>query len=213
MRTYRVTAQPSAEPVTVAQVKRLLRIAESETYDDDDISDQISAARQWLERKTGHSLITQTVEMVSSLFDDVVGAPVSGVIAGSRLRIELMQGPVQAVSSVQIERATEQWVDLTETTQYVFVPSRGDNPAYIYFSEIDLAEWIGTTGAFGIYPAEWAQGPRVKVTYTAGYGDEGTDVPYNLREAVKRAAAFLYDNRSDPIPDSMLPADFIQWRL
>ncbi len=48
--------------------------------------------------------------------------------------------------------------------------------------------------------ASWP-GP-ITVTVTAGYGDAGSDVPGDLRLAMRIAIAAMYDNRG------MLPEDF-----
>src|SRR5215468_3162368 len=100
MRQFKVTVAPAAEPVNASEVKRLLRI--DFTDDDGDINDWIKAARQWIERKLGRALITQTVQLVSTLSDDLARAPLSGLLGGgASLAVELSPSPVLSVTTVE----------------------------------------------------------------------------------------------------------------
>jgi uncharacterized phiE125 gp8 family phage protein len=211
MRQYTVTVAPAVEPVTVSEVKRYLRVDFGE--DDEDISDFITAARQWLERKTGKALITQTVRLVATLTDELVHAPISGIIGfGSDLAVELTPAPAQSVTTVEIETSTNQWQTLVADTEWQLDNPSPDAPAYIALADWTLGYWTGTFTGIGVFPIE-RRGPRLRVTYIAGYGDAASDVPMNLREAVKMGAAHLYDCHNCPLPDSILPSDYIPYRL
>lgn len=211
MRTYKVTTPPTLEPVTPAQVKRLLRVSWGD--DDEDLAENITTARQWLEAKLGKALLTQTIQLIATLGEDAVRTPISGFIGRpSTLAVELSPGPVQSVATVELETATNVWQALTSGTEYLFVDSGPEAPALLAIADFTLSYWFGTAGGVGFFPLEM-RGPRLRVTYQAGYGPKATDVPSALREAVKQAAGFLYDNRAAPIPDDVLPTEFIPWRL
>jgi hypothetical protein len=211
MHQFKVTVAPAAEPVNASEVKRLLRV--DFTDDDGDINDWIKASRQWLERKTGKALLTQTIQQVSTLYDEIMHAPLSGMIGhGANLAVELTLGPVLSVATVEFETSTNNWRALITDTEYKVDDPSPESPAYVYLADWVLGYWTGTFTGIGVFPVE-RRGPRLRVTYQAGYGPNPSDVPYQLREAVKQGAGFLYDNRSAPIPDSLLPSEYIPWRL
>lgn len=214
MKSYQVTAAPAIEPITPAQLRMHLHTDDA-AYDDEDarVSDLITTARQWLERKTGQMLVSQTVQMTTTLYDEIVHAPVSGLIGeGTRLVAEITPGPVISVATVEFETKSLTWQTLTENTDYLLDNLGNESGAYIYLADYVLSFWTGTFTGIGVYPVE-RRGPRLRVTYTAGYGTVGASAPYTLREAIKQAAAYLYDNPGAPIPDSLVPSDYIPWRV
>lgn len=215
MKTYQVTVAPTSEPVTLDQVKRHLRI--DWTDDDAVLNDMLVSARQWLERKTGRLLLTQTVQMVTTLYDDIIQPPISPIIPdrfgeGALLAVELQPNPVQSVTTVEFETKTNTWRNLNSGTEFLPDILGDESGAYVYLADYVLSYWTGTYSGIGVYPVE-RRGPRLRVTYQAGYGNSAASVPYTLQQAILQAAAFLYDNRGAPIPDSLLPSDFIPWRL
>ncbi len=212
MKTYSVTVAPIVEPVTLDTLKR--RLGHLSWGDDDAVlADMLVAARQWLERKTGLALTTQTIQLISTLYDEIVQAPVSGLVdEGARLAVELTPGPVASVTTVEFEAKTNSWRALLSGTEYLFDSLGNESSSYVYLADYVLGYWTGTYSGIGVYPVE-RRGPRLRVTYQAGYGALGTSVPYTLREAILQAAGFLYDNRGAPIPDSLLPSEYIPYRV
>lgn len=211
MRSFKVTALPQKEPVTPTQVKRLIHL--DFDSEDEELADQIGAARQWLEKKLSKALITQTIQLISTLGDDALHTHTAGLIGRpSALAVELSPGPVQTVTTVEIETATNVWRALNEGTEYLLDNTSPDAPALLAIADFTLANWFGTTGGIGIFPLEY-RGPRLRVTYQAGYGNDASSVPYSLRECIKRAAGYLYDNPGEMPPDDLLPTDYIPWRL
>ncbi len=211
MKTYSVTVAPTVEPVTLDALKRRLRVSWGD--DDADLADMLVAARQWLERKTGLALTTQTIQLISTLYDEIVQAPVSGLVdEGARLAVELTPGPVASVTTVEFETKTNSWRALLSGTEYLSDSLGNESSSYVYLADYVLGYWTGTYSGIGVYPVE-RRGPRLRVTYQAGYGAVGTNVPYTLREAILQAASFLYDNRGCPIPDSLLPSEYIPYRV
>lgn len=203
---YQVITQPTVEPVSLADAKAHLRV--DWTDDDAYIQNLIYAARDWCERGLRRALITQTLQAVIQLPEPVLGK-LSGVIGRPGWPIELPQtafGTLQSVTLAEIETQIATWASLVVTDDYLVDPS--SEPARIWLAAAAIAMWSVSIN----YPGAV---PRVRITYTAGYGDTATSVPYPIQQAIKAAVAHLYENResSAAIPDSLLPLQFKNWRL
>lgn len=193
---YTVTVPPVNEPISLAAAKRFLRVDWND--DDDLIADLISAAREAFEKRLGRSLGTQTIQAVSYL-PDLVMAPLSGVIGETySYAIELPQPPLQSVSLVEIEKQISQWTALVVTDDYL-VDADSSNTPRVFLAASALANWAVSL----TYPG---QKPRVRVTYTAGYGAEADSVPHHMRATLRRLVAYAYEHRDDmafAFPDEM----------
>lgn len=150
---------PTDEPVSLDEAKAHARVDGS--HSDAELTRLVAAARAYVERATGRSLLEQTWELTLDRFpceDDPHGAV-----------IRLPMGDVIAVDSIA-------YVDEDGESQVVeaatYVVSVGDNPARV--ARLDGASW----------PSTRIQPDAVTVTYSAGYGDEAEQVPGDLREAV-----------------------------
>lgn len=81
--TFLRIAEPGTEPLTLAEVRRWLRIDDGFTADDDDLTDLITAARVQAEHETGRSFISTTWEQVLDAFPavelELVDQPVSSI--------------------------------------------------------------------------------------------------------------------------------------
>lgn len=204
---YHVVTPPAYEPVSLAQLKAYLRI--DWTDDDYMLANSISAARQMVEKRLGRALITQTLQNICYL-PEMVMTPLSGVIGNTySYAIELPQAPLQAVSLVEIEAQISQWNALTVTTDYIVDVDFGALVARVFLATSALAQWaVALT-----YPG---QKPRVRTTYTAGYGDTADTIPWNITQNVLNAAAYLYENRGTgkaAIPDELFDESDRIWRL
>lgn len=169
MGVRRVTP-PEEEPIDLAEAKVHLFL--DGTSQDADIERLIAACRRHVERMTGRSLITQEWELTLDRFpceDDPQG-PV----------ILLPWGDVQSVDGIT-------YVDEDGETQTletsVYVADLTENPARVAL-EVDQ-----------VWPATRARIGAVTVAYTAGYGDEATDVPEDLRHAVRLLLGHWHRNR------------------
>jgi len=206
--TIKTTVEPAIEPVTVQTLKRHLRI---DWQDDDEyLADLITDARLWLERKLNRALITRTLQATFPLpFEASAAGGISGVIPPyPRLAFDLPYAPLGAVSSAEIEQDIELWKAMT------LAPSGGagdylvdsDNePARVWLHSSALAYWMPSWDWTG------ARAPRVRVTYTAGYGATTASVPGPMRRAIQAAAAHLYENREagSALPDALLPTEYL----
>ena len=161
-------ADPAKEPVTQDQAKNHLRV--DTTADDDLIDGLIAAARHWVEEYTRRALITQTWEAKLDRF------PCSEAES-----ILLPKSPVQSVGSIS-------YLDLSGTTQ------TWDAGNY----QVDTVSQHTR-----ILPVEAEDYPSeqddtlntVTITFTAGYGEAETDVPWPIRQAMLLLIGEMYTRR------------------
>jgi len=135
-----VSVEPTAEPVTVDDLKTYMRL-DSSTYDDM-LEGYIKACRQAVEKHTGLSLMPQTRQLFLDDFPDDDG------------NIELPYGPVRSVSSVTYLDA-----DGDEQTLATSVYRTDLNNVYPRIGLDYEQEWPETRGVIN----------SVTVTYTCGY--------------------------------------------
>jgi uncharacterized phiE125 gp8 family phage protein len=82
-----VVTGPTAEPITLAEAKRQLFLAESDTSQDAELVNRIQAAREQWEHDTDTVMLTQTLFVTAEAF------------AGRE--IELSGRPIQSITSIQ----------------------------------------------------------------------------------------------------------------
>jgi len=160
-----ITAGPSVEPVTVAELKLHSRI--DTDAEDSLIEECIAAAREAYENYTSRVLVTSTVKQ----FYDAVP---------SGREIVLLRGPVSAISAVKYldEDGAEQTF---ASSNYATALTR--TPGRIWLK--DDADWPDV----GSFPScFW-------VEFEAGHGDAASDCPATARAAVRMLAAHFYENR------------------
>jgi hypothetical protein len=203
-----VVTPPTAEPVALADVKDHLRI--TWTNEDAWLTNAVKAARRWLEPRASRALITQTLRSVHAM--DLARAPRGRLSSslgrepfkiGRELTFPLPRavGTV-SVSLVEIESDLNTWVALTANTDYVV--DTAEEPAAVYLRSSALATWM-PSGALSTFVG--VSLPRVRVTYSCGYGATAADVPEDWRWAILQAVAWLYEHRADGAgapPDSLL---------
>lgn len=184
----RVT-EPEVEPVTLAQMRRHLRLFDDITEDDDDISALITAARQWVEHETGRALIEQrwrlslSSEFTGSGYDSVAEPPPLGYCGTVRLsnEIQLRRSPVLSIVS------------------FGSVDAAGDETA-LDAATYELREadskWPKLVGLSG---ASWSFG-TYRIVFRAGYadttaspGEDGSVVPGLYKQAIKLWVEANYD--------------------
>lgn len=175
-----VTSAPATEILTTSETKGYLKVDTS--ADDTLIGNMVKAMRQHAEQYLGQALITQTIEEKIDTF------PATN-------EFFLGAAPVQSITSIQYvdtDGATQTW----DSANYILDAHRKHariTPAY------------ATT-----WPSVRAQTNAITITYVAGYGDNVTDVPETIREAILAGVADRYDNREDYV--KQLPT-VSQWML
>lgn len=175
--TIEITTQPATEPLTVQEVKDFLKV----TGNDDDalIEIMIKAAREWAEKTTGRSWLSQTVKQYWDKW------PTD--IAKSYGEWELGANPVSSVTSIQYideDGATQTWATTNYTADTKSVPAR-------IFPTEDV-----TYPDLGQYPN------AVICTYVVG-ASAPANVPATVKVGMLNKIAFWYENREDiPINES-----------
>jgi uncharacterized phiE125 gp8 family phage protein len=158
-------AGPAAEPISLAEAKAHLRIDGND--EDALLASLIAAARMAVERTLSLALITESW----SLYLD--GWPRSGTIV---LPIQ----PAQAVTAVRVYDPDDEPATVNSETYSVDVLSE---PARLVLS----------AGAVQLSPARLLN--AFEVAFTAGYGDEASDIPSPLRHAIKLLVAHWFEQR------------------
>jgi len=164
MRAFKRTTEPAVEPVIVGRLRSALVIDSNDR--DGELKLRIQEATDVLEREFGTALITQTWQL------QLDGFPAGGCI-------RLPHPPLQAVTSIQYVDAagdTQTW-DAADYRVDAFSEPGRITPAYDK-----------------VYPITRAVMGAVTITYTAGYGDAESDVPFSARAAVQLLAADLFRN-------------------
>lgn len=138
--------------------------------DDAVIASQLTAARQAVERDTRQSLTTQTWRL------KLDGWPLDG--------IRLYMPPVQSVTSITYTDGAGSSQTWSSSEYDVFTDDRPALvlPKYNY-------DWPTTRGDYR----------NIVVTYVAGYGDSGEDVPAGLKQAILLRLEMMYDGENEQL--------------
>lgn len=178
-----VVVAPAVEPVTLAEIWTDLRLDPSgsppSTFFDTELNALITAAREYVEKITRRSLITQTCGMTMPGFPDSVRFGGREYTYPARFasmmprtgKIELQRPPLQSVTEIQ-------YYDPDGVSQVVSpsayrVIAQGTMPATIEL--VTGAEW----------PTTAVRDDAVTVKYVAGY--PGSTSPTDLRAGVPQA--------------------------
>mgnify|MGYP001233593676 CR=1 FL=1 len=160
---------PAHEPVSLAEAKLHLRIADDATDEDALIASLIVAARQHLDGYSGilgRCLIDQTWALELDGFRDVIGLPLP---------------PLRSVASV--EYYDRDGVLQTVSPDVYDVVAGGTSGGYI--QRRPGQSW----------PATGGRSLPVKVTFVAGYGPDWNAVPQPIRHAMLLLVGHWYANR------------------
>lgn len=189
---YRCTVQPTAEPVTLGEMRDQLRV---DTITEDSLlSLYVSAARQRAERETGRAIVSQTWQMTADGFPHVrpCGRWWFGELLCPHPHVIIVpRPPLRSVTSIQ-------YVDADGATQTL------DPSNYI----VDTVSEPGRIApAFGkTWPATRHQINAVTITFVCGFsvptGGGGFDVdpPDDLTNAIRLLAAHYYVARDADAP-------------
>lgn len=168
--TLLVVTPPAVEPVLLGEAKLHLRI---DTDDEDGlIIGYLHAAALYCEQIQGRAYITRTLRLE---LDSFPGG--SGVIL-------LPRPPTGAIVSVEYddEDGAGQTLDAAD-----YEADLNSEPARLRPAE--GLTWPATASTFA----------AARITYTAGYGPDPTDIPEDLRAAVKLVLGDLYENRESVV--------------
>lgn len=172
--SFHRTTDAATEPLTTAEAKLHLKVDSS---DDDAIVDRlIKAARRFAERYTERSFITQTWTLYLDGFPDT---------------IELLYGPVSAVSSIQ-------YVDSDGVTQTLDVADY----------TVDLKSKVARVESVDAWPDTDDILNSVIITYVAGFGS-ASSVPEDIKAAILLIIGKMYDTREDTIKKMPTHAEWL----
>ena len=178
------TSAPVREPVLLADAKNHLRVDTDITQDDVLIAMLIGAARRYAEMYCNRSFITQQWRLV---LDSFPGPSKYGVPFGTPYSL-----PAHAIL---LERGTVRSIDSIVYTAMDGTEATMPDTDWI----ADLSGGLARlTPRFGkIWPIPLPQIGAVKVNFTAGYGNEPTDVPEGIRHWILLRVSSLYENREE----------------
>lgn len=187
--TLTVTEEPTAEPVSIEQVKKHCRI--DSNADDELLTGYLTAARVMAEGYLSRALLTQTLLWTMRP---------SSELPRDRLRLhgtlELPRAPVQSILSVT---TLDEWGNAT-TISPASLPVTPPAVILGYVADLTLEPatlWVGPeTVLSGGFAANQTKLQHLQVSMVAGYG-EADDVPSTVIQAIMMTTAFLYEHRGD----------------
>ncbi len=179
---------PAAEPITVAQALAFLRL---DTNDEETLlSALVIAARRYVENYTGRSLINTTWALWRDGFgrrrfpepwwDGMRQGALSNLYTQEERKIILPKKPLVSVTSLSTFA-----LDDTEST---YAASN-----YIVNDTLENPEIVLRDGA--VWPANLRASKAVKITFVAGYGASGDNVPDDIKLAMRQLIAHWFEHR------------------
>ena len=184
-RSLTTETAPAVEPVSVSEAKQHLRV----DIDDDDtyIGSLITAARKYAEEYLDRALVSQQLTMRLDTFPYEFELPrppmaTSGTLTATAITYALDPGSAST--------ATPTTTTLSSTSYRV---DRDDTPGKI------------RTVYNGTWPSHLTDPNAVTVSWWAGYGSAGSDVPQAIRHAILMHVAHLYESRQAAVATGAVP--------
>lgn len=169
--------QPAVEPVTLSEAKAHLRV--DSTDDDAYIAGLIRAAREWVEEYLDRTLIATQWVMRLDKFP-----------ADSTADIELPRPPMATsgtATAVTVAYTLEDGSTATYSTN-LFRVDRASTPGAV------------KTNYAQTWPPHRQDDNSVSVTWWAGYGVSGSDVPQGIKNAILLCVSEFYEKRGTGAP-------------
>lgn len=164
---------PIVEPLTLTQAKSYLRV--TGTDQDEVISRQIAAARDWAQAFMHRALISQTWDLVLDAFPSAIELPLGRTLSVAYIAYTDADGVTQTLTGASSSPvgSGEYQEDLTGTDGGVLLPPAGE-------------AWPAVQSG-AIAP--------VRVRFTAGYGTTAAKIPADIVSGIEFRLADLYENR------------------
>lgn len=182
MKNSIVTVAPSVEPVSTTEAKAQLRIHADDTTYDTEITRKLAAARQWVERRYGIAIITQTRKQTQDQF------PCDGKWSA----VKLLYPPVQSITTFSYTDSEGTTQTLVAGTNY---SSTGLMTPTVGAQDIVIPELY----PISFWPTIKSVPGAVSITYVAGFGNDGTYVPQPVKEAILMVLAHFFEQRQAEI--------------
>jgi len=193
MAGLQVTTEPTAEPLSLQEVKEYLRVDDS--TDERVVRPLIETARRWAETHMNRSIMSQTLTLQVDAFDELA----EPLWEGSRQRpadlnyykryISLPRPTVTSVTSVSTFNDSDTETTFASSKYYV---DTAREPARIVLRK-------GET-----FPTALRVANAIKVVYVSGYTN-AYSVPEPIRMGMLQHIAFMYEQRGDNV-------DYLQHR-
>lgn len=168
-RSLKRITEPVVEPVTVSEAKHHLRIDQDFNDDDGYIQSLITASRIYVENHADRTLLRTQLQMKLDFF------PMWDITLP---RPPLMQDPVVV-----------QYTPSDSSLGYVLTPFTNFRTDYDATPGVIRPQWNGT------WPSCRGAENDVVITWWAGFGTTGADVPVPARHAMLMIVAHWYRNR------------------
>ena len=185
--TYKVTAAPATTPISLAEVKAFAKITTAS--DDAIIQMMIDAAIDYAEKFTRRDFITRTYNTFRDSFPNTfLGNPSSNLQNSpfndsGNFGFELRRSPLQSIESVQ-------YTDTAGATIVI--------PTTVYYAPLEEDYSSLLTQIAQSWPSDaLEQLQAITIEFKTGFGDNATDVPSDIRQALLMHSSFLYENRGD----------------
>lgn len=191
MQSYKLdlVSAPAVEPISLAEAKEYIRVDGSD--EDSIISNLIAAARQNTELYTRCAFVSQTWRM----FIDIFPASMSntwwdGVRDGAACEfnsdgsIEVPLAPLQSVIHIK-----------TYDDSDLFNILDGSNYKVSTYSGVTASNGEINLKKGKSWPSVTRSKNGVEIQFIAGYGDNASDVPVQIKQAILEEVAFMYENR------------------
>ena len=183
----KTVTEPADLPLSLNEAKAFLRLDDSFIDDDALVMAQVRAATTLAEKDTGRSLINRQLRLTRDTFGDAFfNEPLEGFSVG----------PYQTYTSAHIDIPKPPLVSVDTFVYFLTDNTETTVPAATYFVD-DQSE----PGRIGLQSGQtWPSAAlrpdnAVQVTFTAGYGENGFNVPSDIREAIKLTLGHFYENR------------------
>ena len=161
------TVGPVTTPVTLTEAKKQVEVIDLGTHHDDQISEQIQAAAEQVEKDTEHICITQTFQVLLNDF------PSTGFI-----RIPVR--PIQSLTSITyLDTNSEEQILSTD----VYGLDSVRRQVYLKHGQA--------------WPAITPERNGIVITVIAGYGASATNVPRLIKQAILLQVAKWFQHRGD----------------
>lgn len=191
MKISRVKTASTAYPVSLTEAKAQLRIASADTTYDTEITRLITAATQWIERRYGISLITQTrIQYQDNFYEKY---PIFRNFLGpyySRYPVTVLNPPVQSITSLKYYDTNGVLQTLTETTDFICA---GKMTPTVGAQDIEIPR-IYPVSSWPVF--KWIP-DAIQIEYVAGFGVDSTYVPEVIKTAVLMVLSGLFENRQE----------------
>lgn len=191
-----LTVPPPVEPISLAEAKAFLRVDVSN--DDALIGSLVTAARDACERFTGRALVAQTWTLFR---DDWPG----GARMGAHLTEGPQTGPVATARGTVLEIPKPPLLSIEHVKIYDDADTATVWPTSNYLTDTASEPGRLIVRAGAALPEATRTAAGIEIRFVAGYAPDDSaspidlvaNIPGGLVEGIRRATAYLYENRGE----------------